>query len=199
MNKKIPIKIKKIPGVNLPTRAHEDDAAYDIVATSDPIIVGKPSWTGGGFYTVIDYIEYETNLFLEPVIGTYNTLVSCIDGKTVNTITSFDDFYHILIFPRSSISKYNLLLCNSVGIGDNGYRGMYKLRFKYIFQPQDLRIISGEIGCRIDFEKIYKKHDKIGQLMVNKNASIEWIWADALNTTNRNTGGFGSTTERSKE
>ena len=38
--------------------------------------------------------------------------------------------YMGLIFPRSSNSKYDLLLTNSVGIIDSGYRGEILLKFK---------------------------------------------------------------------
>ena len=40
------------------------------------------------------------------------------------------------VFPRSSNSKYDLQLCNSVGIIDSGYRGEIKLRYRRIINPQ---------------------------------------------------------------
>jgi len=35
-----------------------------------------------------------------------------------------------LLFPRSSLSNYDLALCNSVGVIDGDFRGTVKLRFK---------------------------------------------------------------------
>ena len=40
-----------------------------------------------------------------------------------------------LVFPRSSISEKDLLLCNPPGIIDSGYRGTWKVRFKRIWGP----------------------------------------------------------------
>ena len=53
------------------------------------------------------YIEYDTGLSFE-----------------------LPDGYVMLIFPRSSVSKYDLTLANSVGVLDSDYRGPLKLRFK---------------------------------------------------------------------
>jgi dUTP pyrophosphatase len=137
--------------------AHDGDAGYDLVAISDPIIVEQETGT-------IDYIEYDTGLVIEPEIG-----------------------YHTFAMPRSSISKTNLVLANSVGLIDNGYRGTIKLRFKYILQFAD--IAKG----MINFSKIYKKGDKIGQLVFAKTISPSIIESEVTSETNRGEGGFGST------
>ena len=99
------IYIKNIEGLTIPKKATKVDdkgksvetnaAGYDIVATSEPKIVGiegkyKNSWKS------TDFIEYETNLYIAP---------SVLD-------------IHTFIFPRSSISKYNLVLANSIGLID---------------------------------------------------------------------------------
>jgi dUTP pyrophosphatase len=44
-----------------------------------------------------------------------------------------------LIFPRSSNSKKDLQLCNSVGVIDSGYRGEIKLRYRRIINPTPKR------------------------------------------------------------
>src|SRR6056297_3317016 len=41
-----------------------------------------------------------------------------------------------LLFPRSSICKYDLELCNSVGVIDSGYRGTIQFKFRAL-TPND--------------------------------------------------------------
>ena len=45
-----------------------------------------------------------------------------------------DNGYLGLVFPRSSISQYDLILCNSVGVIDE-YTGEWKIRFKRTKKP----------------------------------------------------------------
>ena len=91
------------------TPAHPGDAGYDIVAVSPGKIVGEPYMDK--LYKSISYIEYETNLCIEPSVDDFN-----------------DPEFYTLLFPRSSISKYNLHLCNSVGVIDSGYRDTIKVK-----------------------------------------------------------------------
>lgn len=170
------IYIKKVDGITLPKQASEVAAGYDIVATSDPKIVGvagkfKNSWNR------IDYIEYETNLFIAPSVVTF----------------------HTLIHPRSSVSKYNLVLANSIGLVDNDYRGMVICRFKYIWQPSDLKVDPNngfEIVGEVDMKKIYKKGDTIAQLVFEPTVQAEFELVDDLQATERGAGGFGSTDKK---
>lgn len=81
-----------------------------------------------------------------------------------------------LIFPRSSISNTGMMLANSVGVVDAGYRGEIKLRFKYI---------KGT--------KAYDVGDKIGQLIIVPYPPIEFEEVEELSSTDRGEGGFGST------
>ncbi len=171
--------VKKIDGLTLPKMGSEVSAGYDIIATSDPKIVGiksdlVPFATGEETQSgrSIDYIEYETNLFIAPSAVTY----------------------HTLIHPRSSISKYNLVLANSIGLIDNDYRGMVICRFKYIWQPEDFRMNTENLlSGVVNMNKIYKKGDAIAQLVIEPTVQAEWIVVDDLNQTNRGDGGFGST------
>ena len=161
----------KIPIV-LPEKGSQVSAGYDIVATSGPKFAGEggPVVDGSnGGWKRIDYIEYETNLFIAP------SAVS----------------FHTLIHPRSSISKYNLVLANSIGLVDNDYRGMVMCRFKYIWQPEDMENVA---TWKPNMEKIYKKGDKIAQLVGETTVGLEWEFVDDLTQTQRGTGGFGSTT-----
>lgn len=163
------IYVKKIEGLTLPKKSSEVSAGYDIIATSDPKIVGvkqEESWKS------VDYIEYETNLFIAPEAITF----------------------HTLIHPRSSVSKYNLVLANSIGLIDNDYRGMVICRFKYIWQPEDFRMNTQNLlDGIVNINKIYKKGDTMAQLVFEPTVMVDFELVDDLTKTKRGEGGFGST------
>lgn len=147
---------------------HIGDAGFDVIAASDPVIVGKQQL--GYYFSSVDYIEYDTNIIIEP-----------------------EKNYHTLVLPRSSISKTNLLLANSVGLIDNGYRGTIKLRFKYIAQPQDFVVNPSGVLIEVNSDRIYKKGDRIGQLVFSKTVCPELVFVNDFSKTSRSEGGFGST------
>lgn len=153
---------------NISYPAHFGDAGYDIIAASEPQIVG--SEVTKNYFSRIDYIEYDTELVIAPELNV-----------------------HTYIFPRSSISKTNLVLANSIGLVDNQYRGTLKLRFKYMVQPCDLTIMGSNIVSEINFGCIYKKGDKIGQLVFANTLNPQIQLVDSFEDTIRNNGGFGST------
>jgi dUTPase len=112
--------------------------------------------------------------------------------------------YDILAFPRSSVSKYNLVLANCIGLIDADYRGEVLLRFKYIWQPEDYLVrIDKLLEGYVNFTKLYNKGDKVCQLKVTKVENVEFVLVDELDSTNRGDGGFGSTdtkvTEQTKQ
>jgi dUTP pyrophosphatase len=82
-----------------------------------------------------------------------------------------------LLFPRSSISKTDHFLRNSVGVIDSGYRGEIKLRMSI-----------PALG-----ETEYLIGDKVGQLILMKLPWVEIEEVDELSETDRGEGGFGST------
>ena len=101
------------------------------------------------------YVEYDTGLAMEIPEG------------------------HVgFLFPRSSVSKTNLVLANCVGVVDSGYRGPVKLRFKEL---------NGPIGGR------YKEGDRVGQLIIMPVPNFNCVEVEELTETNRGDGGFGST------
>jgi len=103
--------------------------------------------------TVTDkYIEYGTGLSFEVPKG-----------------------YVMLIFPRSSVSNKHLMMKNSVGVLDSGYRGELKLRFQK------------------NGEDVYNIGDKIGQIIILPYPEIEFEESASLDETTRGSGGFGST------
>jgi len=163
---------------DLPQRGTPKSAGYDVVATSDPEIVGDMSYNG--YYNSIDYIQYRTGLYTAPQQISVGTFFDLVDVG-------------LYVFPRSSISKYNLLLANSVAVIDSDYRGEILLRYKYIFQPSDLIVDDGETLLHADKFKIYSRGDKIAQLIPFTVNTIEFKLVDELDSTDRSSNGFGST------
>ena len=80
-----------------------------------------------------------------------------------------------LVFPRSSIRKTDLVLSNSVGVIDSGYRGEIQVTFK------KTGLNKYEIG------------DRGVQLIIIPHPSIEFQEVGELTNTERGEGGFGST------
>lgn len=118
----------------------------------------KANPTDAGFDAVavdvkfeFEYVEYDLGFGVEVPVG-----------------------YMLLIFPRSSLSKYDLLQCNSVGVVDHGYNGNVKVRFKMIE----------------DGPKIYQVGDKVCQLILMPLVDTELVQVDEISG---NRDGFGST------
>jgi dUTP pyrophosphatase len=108
-----------------------------------------------------------------------------------------------LLLPRSSNCKQDLLLSNSLGILDSGYRGEVFFKFKpsAIFSDDEF----GENKDSDDFDEIvlpngnfddhryYNIGDRIGQLMIIPYPHIEFEEVVNLSISERGEGGFGST------
>lgn len=84
-----------------------------------------------------------------------------------------------LLFSRSSIYKKQLILSNSVGVIDSGYRGEVKFKF---WGDKDAEIYS--IG------------DRVGQLVIVPIPTVEWEEStEDLSDSERGEGAYGSTGE----
>ena len=83
-----------------------------------------------------------------------------------------------LVFPRSSIKKTELILSNSVGVIDSGYRGELQATFK---KTNGLDSLSYKVG------------DRIAQIMIVPYPQIQFEEVEELSNTERGEGGFGST------
>ena len=166
---------------NLPKKGTDRATGYDVVVTSEPEIIGETY--DNGTYKRIDYIQYKTNLKL------------AVQKERQYSGFGYTDIdYDILAFPRSSVSKYNLVLANCIGLIDADYRGEVLLRFKYIWQPEDYKIRTDNlIEGIVNSNKLYKKGDKVCQLKVTKVENVEFVLVNELDSTNRGEGGFGST------
>lgn len=130
------------------------DAGWDLIAASDPEVIFSDEKKKN-----ILYIEYDTGVVIQPTSGFYT-----------------------LLFPRSSISKYELSLANSVGVIDSGYRNSIKLRFRFIGKKFSKNSL------------IYKKGDKIGQLIFMPMFSFSAHQTDLLDESERGLAGFGERT-----
>lgn len=96
------------------------------------------------------------------------------------------------IYPRSSISNYDLTMCNSVGTIDSDYRGEWKVRFK-LAAPNFIFLDAEHIDESDMPDKLYQVGDKIAQISFEKLTDVEFIEAESLVETERGDGGFGST------
>lgn len=84
-----------------------------------------------------------------------------------------------LIFPRSSVTNKGLMLKNSVGVIDSGYRGEIKFRYTVIYES-------------IRTEDLYQVGDRIGQMMILPIPTVELQEVDELSDSERGEGGYGS-------
>ena len=149
------VKFKKLhEDAVLPNYAKPGDAGMDLTSIGD----GEPSFSKDG-EDACYYVQYRTGLAAEIPEGFVG-----------------------LLFPRSSLSKSALILSNSVGVLDSGYRGEICFRFKV-----DSGLANSPTISR------YKKGDRIGQLVILPYPTIEPEFVDELSTTERGDGGFGST------
>ena len=90
------------------------------------------------------------------------------------------------LYPRSSISKTPLILANSVGIIDAGYRGNIKAAVKYIPSYDNIKSDEGSIY-------IIKKGTRLFQLCSPDLKELKFKLVNTLSETSRGEGGFGST------
>lgn len=82
-----------------------------------------------------------------------------------------------LVFPRSSIRKYDLSLSNSVGVIDSGYRG-------------EIMVVFNKKNPWYD---VYKVGERVAQIIIMPYPKVNFVLSDELSDTERGEGGFGST------
>jgi dUTP pyrophosphatase len=86
-----------------------------------------------------------------------------------------------LVFPRSSVRKYDLSLTNCVGVIDSGYRGEIQTTFK------KTNWLKGDSSDK------YVVGDRIAQIMIIPYPKVVFNEVNDLSSTDRGEGGFGST------
>ena len=153
------VRIKRLyEDAKLPTKAHADDAGFDLYAHSK-------SFDG-------DNVVYGVGVAMEIPKG-----------------------YVGLVFPRSSNAKKDLILSNSVGVIDSGYRGEISFKFK---KNLKLRTEYGTMGFDNEIELVkggYKEYslgDRIGQIIIMPYPEVEFVEVDELSETERGEGSYGS-------
>lgn len=105
-----------------------------------------------------------------------------------------------LVFPRSSNAKKQLLLSNSVGVIDSGYRGEVMLKFKSSASSFSLKTLiklifnpDANITTISNHSESYSIGDRIGQIIILPYPQIKFEEAEELSETERGKGGYGST------
>jgi len=116
-----------------------------------------------------------------------------------------------LVFPRSSICQHYCYMPNSVGVIDSDFRG--EITFK--FAAKHISIVNKSLWKRLRLlfagkadenengnvdmynwwgnRYQYQIGDRIGQLIIMPYPKVQLIESDELSTTERGTGGYGST------
>ena len=103
------------------------------------------------------------------------------------------------LYPRSSISKTPLILANSVGIIDAGYRGNIKAAVKYIPDDSFFKLIEkGEnpslwAGRTTPSVYTIKKGTRLFQICSADLSPFKTTLVNSLSSSERGEGGFGST------
>ena len=112
------------------------------------------------------------------------TITSIISNTTFQVTYGFGIAVEIpkgyvgLIFPRSSVRNYEIILSNCVGVIDSGYRGEIQGTFN---KSNGLDSFKYKIG------------DRAAQILIIPYPSVKFIESDTLTDTERSDGGFGST------
>jgi dUTP pyrophosphatase len=127
---------------------------------SDEAVVPKYAKEGDAGLDLVAISKRETEKFIE-----YGT------GLAFEIPLGYAGF----IFPRSSVSKKDLVLANSVGVVDSGYRGEFLVRFK-------------KLG-----EEEYEVGERVAQVVIMKLPEVEIEEVLELSNSERGEGGFGST------
>lgn len=99
------------------------------------------------------------------------------------------------IYPRSSISNYDLVQANSVGIVDAGYRGEWEVRHKIgvpIVGVLPELLSESQVKESSEESLLYKAGDRVAQVVFEKTVDAKWIEQHDLQESERGEGGFGS-------
>lgn len=164
---------------------HDTIPQLRIKLAEGAVLPTKANPTDSGYDITAIGLRYdEENGFLEYKTGVY---------------LNIPDGYEVKIYPRSSISKYDLFLCNSVGVIDQSYNKELLFRFKttfdyeigYLDRDNDL-VCKKEGISTVIYPKIYRVGDKIGQMIMEKRVEYTIKQVDSIEDSGRS--GFGSTT-----
>ena len=159
-------------------------------------------------------------LHKDAVVPTYAHSTDC--GMDLTAVSrTFDEYGNVVygfglafeipegyagfIFPRSSNHKSGLLLTNSVGVIDAGFRGEVTAKFaSRDYEPKTrLEVVDGDrwhsgVVSRQAIEPKFNENnynigDRVAQMVILPYPKVEFIEVDELSNTERGTGGYGST------
>lgn len=149
------------------------------------------------FMSSSDLIVRVKRLHKDAVIPTYAKLGDAGMDLTITEIKSYNEKqitygfgiameipvgYVGLIFPRSSVRNYELILSNCVGVIDSGYRGEIMSTFNKTNEMVN--------GRRYNAAQ-YNIGDKGAQIIIIPIPKVKLVESDTLDDTERSTGGFG--------
>lgn len=132
-----------------------------------------------------------------------------IDGNVVyhtGVAIEIPEGYVGLLFPRSSVSRVDLSLCNAVGVIDSNYRGEIIAKFKptLIYEVHDdsefeqgkFKYWDRVIAPTREFGELahmdYEVGERVAQLIIMPYPRVEFQEVEELSKTERGDGGFGS-------
>ncbi len=83
-----------------------------------------------------------------------------------------------LVYPRSSVRKKDLILANSVGVIDSGYRGEIQVTFKKV--------------SNTSAAQFYTVGERVCQIVIMPHPSVRFVEVRGLSDSERGVGGHGS-------
>ena len=97
-----------------------------------------------------------------------------------------------LVFPRSSNAKKDIILSNSVGVIDSGFRGEISFKFKASIRASHNEMLNEEVCAFVNKPTTYNVGERIGQIIIMPYPEIEFVEVDELSDSERGVGGYGS-------
>ena len=153
-------------------RAGSDDQYLDECLNTGVTAIGWKEVRGKTAITDIDFNDiYHKLQEIYPSDSNHNIVYG------IGIALEIPEGYVGLIFPRSSNSKQDLLLSNSVGVIDSGYRGEIIVKFKKT----------------VSHANSYNIGERVAQLVLMKLPAVHVEEVTELSTSERGEGGFGST------
>ena len=146
----------------------------------------------------------DAGLDLTAISAYYDEEEDCIVYNTGLQI-EIPEGYVGLLYPRSSIADRDILLSNSVGVIDSGYRGDIKLKFALTpsYTSCDVDLVNeclyseyAELpfkdGDENSYVYAYSVGERVAQLIIMPIPTIELEESKELSNTERGAGGYGS-------
>lgn len=157
------------PGATIPTRAHDTDVGYDVTSCRFTVVHPNGMRT---ICTTAEHITDATGMQKYDHPGT-----DYIEIDTGIHLTPPPGYYFELV-PNSRQAKTTVSWGNSIGIIDPTYTGSIKIIIKHGKLEDLTRYLPGNV---------------VGQLILRPLLSADFQQVDQLATTERGSGGFGST------